>query len=84
MDESAIRGTILETVGPGLSARSRWMAWPPSIRTMASMNTRMPMPPIQCEKLRQNSMHLSSSSTAGRMLEPVVVKPEIISNTASR
>ena len=48
------------------------------------MNTRMPMPPIQCEKLRQNSMHLSSSSTAGRMLEPVVVKPEIISNTASR
>ena len=79
-----MRGTILETVGPGLSARSRWMACPPSMRTMASMNTRMPMPPIQCDRLRQKSMQRSSGSTAGRMLEPVVVKPEIISNTASR
>ena len=42
------------------------------------------MPPIQWEKLRQNRLHRFSSSTFGRMLEPVVVKPETISNTASR
>ena len=83
-EESTIRGTILETVGPGLSARSRWMPCPPSILTMASMNTRMPMPPIQCEKLRQKRLHRFSTSTFGRMLEPVVVKPETISKTASR
>ena len=44
----------------------------------------MPMPPSQWEKLRQSSMQRLSASTSGRMLEPVVVKPEIISNTASR
>ena len=79
-----MRGTILDTVGPGLSARRRWMPCPPSMLTMASIKTRMPMPPIQCEKLRQNRLQCLSSSTFGRMLEPVVVKPETISNTASR
>ena len=79
-----ILGTILDTEGPGLSARSRWLAWPPLKFTRASMNTRMPMPPNQWEKLRQNSMHWSRASTSVRMLAPVVVKPETISNTASR
>ena len=60
------------------------MPCPPSILTMASMNTRMPMPPIQCEKLRQKRLHRFSTSTFGRILEPVVVKPETISKTASR
>ena len=78
-----IFGTILLTVGPGLSARSRWLAWPP-IFTSDSMNTRMPMPPNQWVKLRQKSIPLSSASTSVRMLAPVVVNPETVSNTASK
>ena len=42
------------------------------------------MPPIQWEKLRQNSIQWLSASTSGRIDAPVVVKPETISNTASR
>ena len=41
------------------------------------------MPPIQWVKLRQNRMPLGRSSTAGRMLAPVVVKPDTVSNRAS-
>jgi len=48
------------------------------------MNTRMPMPPNQWVKLRQKSIPLSSASTSVRMLAPVVVKPETVSNTASK
>ena len=47
------------------------------------MNTRMPMPPTQWLKLRQKSIPLFKSSTRVRMLEPVVVKPETVSNRAS-
>ena len=56
----------------------------PDSGTMASMNTSTPMPPSQWVKLRQNSRHFGRSSTARRMLAPVVVKPDIVSNTASR
>ena len=52
--------------------------------TSDSMNTRMPMPPNQWVKLRQKSIPLSSASTSVRMLAPVVVKPETVSNTASK
>ena len=55
----------------------------PDSGTMASMNTSTPMPPSQWVKLRQNSRHFGRSSTARRMLAPVVVKPDIVSNTAS-
>ena len=41
------------------------------------------MPPIQWVKLRQNRTPLGSPSTAGRMLAPVVVKPDTVSNMAS-
>ena len=41
------------------------------------------MPPIQWVKLRQNRMPLGRSSTPGRMLAPVVVKPDTVSNRAS-
>ena len=47
------------------------------------MNTSTPMPPIQWVKLRQNSMQRDSASTSVRMLEPVVVKPDTVSNMAS-
>ena len=41
------------------------------------------MPPIQWVKLRQNKMPLGRLSTSGRMLAPVVVKPDTVSNRAS-
>ena len=41
------------------------------------------MPPIQCERLRQSSEALLSSSTFTSMEAPVVVKPETISKKAS-
>ena len=78
------RGVKRPTLGPGLSARIRFMV-PAflSIFTMASVNTRMPMPPSQCVKLRQYSMPRPSTSTSERMDAPVVVKPLTVSNRAS-
>ena len=59
------------------------MLEPPLSGIMASRNTSTPMPPIQCVKLRQKSMHLSRLSISLSMLAPVVVKPEIVSKSAS-
>ena len=41
------------------------------------------MPPIQCVKLRQNSMERDMASTLLRIDAPVVVKPETVSKKAS-
>ena len=41
------------------------------------------MPPTQCVKLRQNSKLFGMASTLVRMLAPVVVKPETVSNRLS-
>ena len=41
------------------------------------------MPPTQCVKLRQNSMLLGRVSISGRMVAPVVVKPDTVSKNAS-
>ena len=76
-------GTSLPTEGPGLSAFIRCMLLPPTIGRTASRNTSTPMPPIQCVKLRQISEQWLSASTSERMLAPVVVKPETVSNSAS-
>jgi len=76
-------GTSFPTDGPGLSARIRLMFEPPLSGTMASRNTRTPMPPIQCVKLLHKSEQCESPSTFARMLAPVVVKPDIVSNRAS-
>ena len=46
-------------------------------------NTRTPMPPIQWVKLLQNSMHRGRTSTSFKILAPVVVKPDTVSNMAS-
>ena len=81
-----MRGTILFTVGPGLSARrmcSVKPSAPPLVGMMASRNTSTPMPPIQWLKLRQNSSACPSASTSERMEAPVVVKPDTISKSAS-
>ena len=41
------------------------------------------MPPKKCEKLRQNSIQRGRCSISVRMVAPVVVKPDTISNAAS-
>ena len=46
------------------------------------MKTRTPMPPTQWVKSRQNMQPRLMASTSVRMLEPVVVKPETVSNRA--
>ena len=51
---------------------------------MAIASTKTPIPPTQWVKLRQKSMPLGKISTLVKMVEPVVVKPEILSNTASQ
>ena len=78
-----MRGTSLPATGPGTSARMSTMERLSDIGTTAITNTSTPMPPTQCEKLRQNSTPCGSVSTCGRIDAPVVVKPEIISNSAS-
>ncbi len=50
---------------------------------MASINTSTPMPPTQWVKLRHISMDGDKPSTLLRMLAPVVVNPEMVSNSAS-
>lgn len=80
--EDTIFGTSLPTDGPGLSARIKLMLEPPLIGTIASRKTSTPMPPIQCVKLRHSSAQCDRASTSSKMLAPVVVKPEIVSNSA--
>ena len=82
--DSLVLGTSLVTLGPGLSARRRLKLYPPlPMGTTASRNTRIPIPPSQWVKLRQNSIPRLSPSTLVRMEAPVVVKPEMTSNSAS-
>ena len=78
-----VLGTSLPTEGPGLSACIRYICEPPASGRIASRNTSTPIPPIQCVKLRQNSVQCESTSTSGTTLAPVVVKPETVSNSAS-
>ena len=84
--ELDIFAVSLPTAGPGLSALSRCMLSPLPLDsgTMASMNTSTPMPPIQCVNERQYSRLRESPSIFVSIVAPVVVKPETVSNTASR
>lgn len=47
------------------------------------MNTRIPIPPSQWVKERQNNMDLGSASMSVKIVDPVVVKPEQDSKKAS-
>ena len=78
---SLMRLTSLPAVGPGISARRMCMVCPSLMGKIAMTNTSMP--PTQCVKLRQNRLPRLSGSTAGRILAPVVVKPETVSKKAS-
>ena len=44
--------------------------------------TTTPKPPMKCVELRQKSNESGSASTLSRMVAPVVVKPETLSNQA--
>ena len=44
---------------------------------MASVRTMIPMPPSQWVSARQNRTLFGSTSTRARMVEPVVVKPDM-------
>jgi hypothetical protein len=48
-----------------------------------STNTRIPIPPIQWEKLRQKRVEWDKRESSSTMLAPVVVNPDIISKQAS-
>ena len=50
---------------------------------MASMKTSTPIPPIQCVKLRQNSIPFGKPSITRKIDAPVVEKPEHVSKNAS-
>ena len=80
---SLMRGTSLPTTGPGISARRMCIGLPETSGTIAMMNTKTPIPPIQCVKLRQNSSPWLMRSTSHRMEAPVVVRPLTVSKKAS-
>ena len=79
-----MRLTSLPGAGPGISARSMCIPWPsPPMGRMAMTNTSTPMPPTQWVKLRQNRIPCCRDSTSGRLVAPVVVKPETVSKIQS-
>ena len=76
-------GTSFPTAGPGLSALIRCIIEPPDNGRTAIINTKTPIPPIQCVNERQNNEQCVKASTLDKILEPVVVKPDIVSKSAS-
>jgi hypothetical protein len=50
---------------------------------MATTNAIMPIPPIQCVSALQNKILFGKDSISFKMDEPVVVKPDMVSNNAS-
>ena len=76
-------GTSLPGVGPGDSALRIWMVLAFTEGMMAIIITSTPIPPIQCVNERQNNMPRGRDSTSLRMEAPVVVNPEMDSNSAS-
>ena len=75
--------TTLPKTGPGTSARitSKWLFLLFSI--MARAKTSTPIPPIKWVKLRQKSSECDKTETSGKIVAPVVVKPELTSKKAS-
>ena len=47
------------------------------------MNTKTPIPPIQWVKLLHSNIQWERASTSERILAPVVVNPDTVSNIAS-
>lgn len=55
----------------------------PMKERIATKNTSTPMPPIQCERQRQNIRLWGKSAKLENTLEPVVVSPLVDSKNAS-
>ena len=79
---SLIRGWILSFVGPGASAMNSSIPPIPNRGRMAIVNTIIPIPPIHWVILLQNNMLLGNASISFKIVEPVVVKPDIVSKNA--
>ena len=76
-------GTSLDLMGPGLSARIRNTAPSPSLGVSARNSISTPMPPIHWVRDRHSSTLRGRCDTAVNTEEPVVVRPETVSNSAS-
>ena len=55
----------------------------PNIGNIATLSTMIPIPPIHCINARHNRMEWDCASTSVNTVEPVVVKPAIVSYHAS-
>ena len=73
------RGCILARIGPVASAEKTFTFPPTSEGMMAIVKNTIPKPPIHCVIVRQNNIPCGKASTSSTMLQPVVVKPEIVS-----
>ena len=70
-------------MGPGASAASRLIPPEPTVGSTATTSTITPIPPIHWVVDRQKSSPFDVDSMSGVTVAPVVVKPEIDSNSAS-
>jgi len=80
---STRRGRTLSATGPGTSALNSCMPPMPSSGRMAMVNRMIPMPPTHWVKERHSNRARGQLSSPVTTVEPVVVKPETDSNTAS-
>ena len=70
---SVILGLSLSALGPGASAANNCIPPIPNNGKMAIASTIIPIPPIQCVRLRQNKTPLGTISISLNTVEPVVV-----------
>src|SRR5690554_4875113 len=80
---ATMRGVNLSGDGPGLSALKICSPPTPNDGKIARVKTRIPIPPSQWAKDRQNKTPLGRLSTSGITVEPVVVRLEVASKKAS-
>ena len=72
----------MSLVGPGASAINNSIPPIPKRGNIAIVRTIIPIPPIHCVMLLQNKILLGRDSISFKMVEPVVVKPDIVSKNA--
>ena len=78
-----IVGVSLDFEGPTASAPTSALPFTPNIGSTATKRMTTPMPPSQFVRLLQKRMDISSDSISERMVEPAVVKPDMISKKHS-
>lgn len=79
---SEIFGVSLVSVGPGVSAATAWFPSMLIAGSSATVNIRIPIPPIQWVNERHKSMLFGRISTSGTAVAPVVVNPDTASKNA--